>query len=160
MKHEVIISRAIAFTDVEVLEGYMAREIDDIPLSDVWMPDVQSIIVGYRKIVLKGEDGRTRFVGDRRQIKGLAVDGKAIPVHGSDFCRMTINGDETERTVTREIVEKKYSVDWFEGVECSHMAYDDYDEAKAFFDATPGAMLTVAETTTRYTITKKDAYNG
>lgn len=149
MTHEVIVSRATDFTADGALEKYMAME--ETPNMDVWMPDVQTIILGFNKVVLIGEDGHTRFVGLRRNVKGLAIDGEAVPVHGEYFRRFRIDGDRKASVESTTLHYKEYKVMTADATE----TFEYYAAAKEFYDKTPGAVL-VEEDGTKYVTWTKD----
>ncbi len=51
--------------------------------------------MGYKNIVLLGKDGRRLATFNRRKVRGFAVDGQPIVIHGEGFKRIGIDDPAT-----------------------------------------------------------------
>ena len=84
----VIISTAIKFTNKADVETYTKLSPAALPLDDYELEGVAKYAVGYEHIVLLGASGKTMLRVKRDKVRGLAVDGQPIVIHGDDFKRI------------------------------------------------------------------------
>lgn len=92
---QAIISTSINFRSAEDVKAYQGLDWMSLPEDDMEYNEVTRYIVGYKNIILLGLNGRRLYTGLRRNIKGLAIDGQPIVIHGKDFKRIGIDDEAT-----------------------------------------------------------------
>lgn len=90
-----IISTSINFRTAEDVKAYQGLDWMALPEDDMEYNEVTRYIVGYKNIILLGQNGRRLYTGKRRNIRGLAIDGSPIVIHGKNFKRIGIDDEAT-----------------------------------------------------------------
>ncbi len=86
-----VVSTSIRFSTPESVAAYKALPWYDLPEDDMEYNEVTRYIVGYKNIVLLGQDGRRLATFNRRKVRGFAIDGQPIVIHGEGFKRIGID---------------------------------------------------------------------
>lgn len=95
----VVVSTAIRFSSPESITAYKAIPWYDLPEEDMEYNEVTRYIVGYRNIILLGQNGRRLATFSRRKVRGLAVDGQPIVIHGDDFVRIGVEDPDAVEAI-------------------------------------------------------------
>lgn len=90
----VIVSTSIRFTSEDDVKAYRGLGFEALPEDDLEYTEVTRYILGGAKIVLFGAKGQRLAVLERRTVRGMAVDGVPVTVHGPEFKRF--DSDEPE----------------------------------------------------------------
>ena len=133
-----VVSTSINFQNASDVAAYMQLNPAALPDDDTAYTGVTRYIVGYAHIILFGENGRRMAKLHRRSVRGFAVDGEPVVVHGPSFKRIGIPGEEPPQD-DEDISSpdcKRYLVEWddFEGNH-HEASYDSSDDAEAEYEA-------------------------
>ncbi len=90
-----VVSTSIRFSTPESVAAYKTIPWHDLPEDDMEYNEVTRYIVGYKNIVLLGKDGRRLATFNRRKVRGFAIDGQPIVIHGEGFKRIGIDDPAT-----------------------------------------------------------------
>lgn len=92
---QAIISTAINFQTAEDVKAYQGLDWKALPEDDREYNEVTRYIVGFKNVILLGLNGRRLCTVPRRSVKGLAIDGQPVIVHGPNFKRLGIKDPDT-----------------------------------------------------------------
>lgn len=92
---QAIISTAINFQTAEDVKAYQGLDWKSLPEDDLEYNEVARYIVGFKNVILLGPNGRRLCTVPRRSVKGLAINGQPVVVHGPDFKRLGIEDPDT-----------------------------------------------------------------
>lgn len=92
---QAIISTAINFQTAEDVKAYQGLDWKALPEDDREYNEVTRYIVGFKNVILLGLNGRRLCTVPRRSVKGLAIDGQPVIVHGPNFKRLGIEDPDT-----------------------------------------------------------------
>lgn len=131
-----VVSTSINFQNAADVAAYMQLNPAALPDDDTAYTGVTRYIVGYAHIILFGENGRRMAKLHRRNVRGFAVDGEPVVVHGPDFKRIGIPGEDQPQDDEAAPDCKRYLVEWddFEGNH-HEASYDSPDDAEAEYEA-------------------------
>lgn len=112
-----IISTSINFQSAADVAAYMQLDPVALPEDDMAYTEVTRYIVGFESIVLFGVDGRRLAKFRRRNVRGFAVDGEPVVIHGENFKRIGIPEDDPQPTADADENEEDapadhYRVEW------------------------------------------------
>lgn len=84
MKHYIVISTAINFKTETDVSAYLLITPRALPDGDCAL-SCDEYKIGWEHIVLLDTAGRLMLKMKRRDVRGMAVDGKPVAVHGDGF---------------------------------------------------------------------------
>lgn len=92
---QAIISTCINFQTEADVTAYRGIDWRALPEGDMEYNEVTKYIVGYKNIILLGANGRKLATFPRRTVRGMAIDGTPVIIHGKDFTRIGVDDETT-----------------------------------------------------------------